>query len=127
MKNQQRSTRGSLSAKAKEALFSTFGENNLPSIKSSASPTEIAEWKQKEEVANCYDLLFKQINPNTEQLYVVKILEKVFPSKETTPPNIQVAYVVAICTAMLNPAYESIQLGERLMKKMVSYYLVSVN
>ncbi|CAI2177785.1 460_t:CDS:2 [Funneliformis geosporum] len=42
------------------------------------------------------------------------------------PPQIQVAYIIAICTAILNPKYEYIQLNENIMKRNVDHYLKQI-
>jgi len=49
--------RGTLSSKAKDALFSYFGEGELPGINTSATPAEIARWKKTKEVSSCYKKL----------------------------------------------------------------------
>lgn len=42
-------------------MFQVFGENELPMIKSTDPPSEIANWKRKEEVSDCYKKLFKSM------------------------------------------------------------------
>ena len=54
----QRSLRGTLASKAREALFAFFGESDLPPINNSAASIEIAAWKRKKEVALCYNKIF---------------------------------------------------------------------
>jgi hypothetical protein len=120
----QRSARGTLTSKAKEALFSTFGENELPPIKNNSTPSEIAEWKNTEEVAECYENLFKSINRNSDQLVIGRILEKVFP-QEKLPPKVQIAYVIAVCTTFLSPQYEKIMVDKKTIKSKMAHFLVS--
>ena len=42
-----RSRRGNMVAKIKSAIFSTFGEDTLPSINNNATIEEIMNWKKK--------------------------------------------------------------------------------
>jgi hypothetical protein len=77
--SKQRSFRGTLASKAREAIFSTFGENDLPVIKSNAPPSDILEWKRKPEVRACYEKLFAPINnEDSDNSTLSCILEKVF-------------------------------------------------
>jgi len=47
---QFRSARGTLATKARDALFTYFGDVNLPRINTSAPPIEISNWKKSNEV-----------------------------------------------------------------------------
>jgi hypothetical protein len=114
-----------LASKAKDVMFSVFGEEALPPINTHATPSEIVEWKKKEGVVACYNKLFLPINQNSETLVLTRILEKVFPNKEKKLPLIQMAYVIAVCTTMLNQKYEKIKLDKVIMKKKVAVYYVS--
>jgi len=58
-------------------MFSTFGEKNLPSIKSNALPSNILAWKRKSEIAMYYRNLFKPMD-NNDNLALSYILQKVF-------------------------------------------------
>ena len=107
---QFRSTRGTLASRVQEGLFSYFGESNLSRITTSDTPSEIAKWKKSAEVAQCYKKLFDNRNN-----VLAKILEKVFG--KNLPPDAHSAYAIAICTTILNPKGEGIQLSEELMKK----------
>ena len=115
---QFRSTRGTLASRVREGLFSYFGESNLSRITTSDTPSEIAKWKKSAEVAQCYKKLFDNRNN-----VLAKILEKVFG--KNLPPDAHSAYAIAICTTILNPKGEGIQLSEELMKKKFDVYLVS--
>jgi hypothetical protein len=103
-------------------MFQVFGENELPMIKSTDPPSEIANWKEKEEVSDCYERLFKSMK-DTDKLVLDRIIEKVLPSKEK--PKVQVALVIAVCTTMLNLNCKKIQLDEKVMKSKVAHFLVS--
>lgn len=105
-------------------MFQVFGEKELPMIKSNDPPSKIANWKKKKEVANCYKKLFEPMSSDSDKLVLGKIIEKVLPSEENQP-KIQVALIIAVCVAMLNPKYERIQLDEKIMKSKVGRFLVS--
>jgi len=47
---QFRSAQGTLATKARDALFTYFGDVNLPRINTSAPPIEISNWKKSNEV-----------------------------------------------------------------------------
>lgn len=125
MARKQRSARGTLTSKAKEAMFTVFGENVLPPIKNNSTPSEISDWKKNERVAECYKNLFNPVNENSRQLTISRIVEKVFPQEEM-PPNVQTAYVIAVCTTMLNPRYEKIIVTEKIIKSKMERFLVSL-
>ena len=115
---QFRSTYGTLASRIREGLFSYFGKSNFSRITTSDTPSEIAKWKKSAEVAQCYKKLFDNRNN-----VLAKILEKVFG--KNLPPDAHSAYAIAICTTILNPKGEGIQLSEELMKKKFDVYLIS--
>ena len=123
---QVRSLRGSLATKIREAIFATYGEVNLPLIKSNASSSEIAKWKNKPEVSKCYEKLFKKIDDNEENspLIITHIVEKAFLGKNYS--NSEFAYAIAICKIMLNPKHDTLQMKELIIKNKVKYYLVGL-
>ena len=124
MLRQIRSLRGSLATKARDAMFATFGEQQLPTIKSNSSPSEISKWKKSQEVAACYKKLFKKMTDEEDSPRTIsRIIEKVFLGKEYS--NVEFSYVVAVCKMMLNPKHNSLQLKESTMKSEVKRYLVS--
>jgi len=57
-------------------------------------------------------------------LVLDRIIDKVLPFEENRP-LIQVALIVAVCTTLLNPKYERIQLSEKIMKDKVAHFLIS--
>jgi hypothetical protein len=120
----QRSARGTLSSKIKNVMFQTFGEGELPLIKTTDYPSDIITWKEKKTVAECYEKLFQPANSDTDKCILQKIIEKIYPT-EDDPPKVQVAFVIAVCTTILNPRNKRIQLNERIMKSKVAHYLVS--
>src|SRR2546421_6053587 len=68
---QFRSARGTLATKARDALFTYFGDVNLPRINTSAPPIEISNWKKSNEVRKCYNKLFENNNK-----VLARLLEK---------------------------------------------------
>ena len=109
-----------MSSKAKDALFSYFGEGELPGINTSATPAEIARWKKTKEVSSCYKKLFIRsgVGDKKNDLVLTKIIERIFPEKEDSVPNVQLAFVIAVYDA-------SIRLDKVALKDKVEYYLVS--
>ena len=122
--SKQRSFRGTLASKAREATFSTFGENDLPVIKSNAPSSDILEWKRKPEVRACYEKLFAPINnEDSDNSTLSCILEKVF-STGNKIPELQIAFVIAICTTLLDPQNEHINAKESIVRRKIDHYLV---
>src|SRR5256885_14548612 len=70
---QFRSARGTLATKARDALFTYFGDVNLPRINTSAPPIEISNWKKSNEIRKCYNKLFENNNK-----VLARLLEKIF-------------------------------------------------
>ena len=58
-------------------------------------------------------------------LVLTKIIEKIFPEKENSVPNVQLAFVIMVCVTILNPKHASIRLDKVVLKDKVKYYLVS--
>src|SRR2546429_2111541 len=48
---------------------------------------------------------------------------KVFPNSDAS--NIQIAFVIAVCTTFLNPKYKYINAKENTMRQKVKHYIVS--
>jgi hypothetical protein len=112
-----------LASKAKATLFSFFGENDLPAIKSTATPIEISRWKKLKEVKTCYKRLFQPFDFG-DDLILEKIIEKVFSEKEDPVPKVQIAYVIAICVTILNPKYDKIKLERAELEDKMACFLV---
>ena len=116
---QFRSARGTLATKVRDALFTYFGEVNLPRINTSTPPIDISNWKKSNEVRKCYDKLFDNKNKA-----LAKILEKVFGKNLPKPAHS--AFAIAVCTSILNPESDRIQLSEESMKVIYNNHLVSI-
>ena len=78
-----RSLRGGLASKARETLFAHFGDSSLPLINNNASATEIARWKKKKEVLECYKIVFDSKNCRSSVL--LQLFEKVFVGEDYSP------------------------------------------
>ena len=116
---QFRSARGTLATKARDALFTYFGDVNLPRINTSAPPIEISNWKKSNEVQKCYNKLFKNNNK-----VLARLLEKIFG--KNLPKPVHSAFAIAVCTSILNPESDRIQLCEESMKVIYNNHLVSI-
>lgn len=121
-----RSYRGTLTSKIKEAIFSVFGEANLPPISMNASPAEINKWKRNPSIAKCYRMLPEPINEfEDEQVtYLLRITERVFVDPKKTS-DILIAYAMSVCETFLNPENEHIQVTESIIKEAFEKNLVS--
>jgi hypothetical protein len=105
-------------------MFSIFGEAQLESITSNATPTEVATWKTSTSTKSCYKKLFEKIDPNDQNspTHMSKILVKVWPNVE--PSKIKAAYAVSVCQIMLNERYEKLTMSEDIVKKRLNKNLV---
>jgi len=111
-----------LASKTREAIFSIFGETNLPPINTNASSSEISRWKQKEEVSNCYKCLFEKIdNKENSPLVLTRIISKVLHKNSST---VKTAFVVVICMGILDPKNGKLKFSSKTMKQKIKYYLV---
>ena len=122
MAAKHRSQRGSLTSKIKEAIFSVFGEANLPPISTNESPQEISRWKKNPAVRSCYLKLHKPVTDDENVTYVLRIIEKVFVSPV---PNLLIAFAMSVCDIFLNPDDENIQITESAIKIKLKEYSVS--
>ncbi|UZO15318.1 uncharacterized protein OCT59_006747 [Rhizophagus irregularis] len=86
--SKQRSLRSCLTTKARDALFSYFGEVILPPINTNTSSARIIEWKNHPAVAECYNKLFNQ---NGSLGVLTRILERVFAGEY--PSSLHLAFV----------------------------------
>ena len=111
-----------MASKIRKAIFSIFGETNLPPINTNASSSEISRWKQKEEVSNCYKRLFEKIdNKENSPLVLTRIIGKVLHKNSST---VETAFVVVICMGILDPKNGKLKFSSKTMKQKIKYYLV---
>ena len=93
----------------------------MPLIKSNAPLSDILEWKNKPKMTFCYKNLFKVMN-NNGNLIMSCILEKVFLNNNAS--STQIAFVIAICTTLLDPQCKEINVKENMMRCKVNHYKV---
>ncbi|RHZ47684.1 hypothetical protein Glove_574g10 [Diversispora epigaea] len=65
------SFRGTLCARVKIAIFENFSKM-LPSISNVVKASEIAAWKKKLAVSNCFRKLFEKIEDDENDTYTVR-------------------------------------------------------
>jgi hypothetical protein len=106
----------------KDAMFSVFGESQLDSINTNATPADVSEWKASAKTKACYQKLFTQISSDPNDTYMSRILSKVWPDK--LPTNIKMAYAIAVCQIMLNDYYEKLTMSEDTVKDRLRRNLV---
>ena len=83
------------------------------------------EIKKTKKTSSCYKKLFNLPGDEKSDLVLTKIIEKIFPEKEDSVPNVQLAFVIVVCVTILNPKHASIRLDKVALKDKVENYLVS--
>ncbi|CAB5363477.1 hypothetical protein RhiirA5_385227 [Rhizophagus irregularis] len=108
-----------------EAIFSIFG-SRLPPINTNAGPSEVAKWKRKSEVKDCFEGLFKKMNPKDKNSSIVlaSVIDRVLQGGNS---NAELAYVLATCSTILNPHHDEIMLKKNIMKQKVKKFLEKIN
>jgi hypothetical protein len=124
MAEKHRSQRGTLTSRIKDAIFSVFGEANLPPISMNASPAEVNKWKRTPAVKKCYSNLHQLVSDDSEASFMLRIVERVFVDSKNSS-EILIAYTVNVCEIFLNPDSENIQISESVMKKKLKEKLVN--
>ncbi|RHZ79625.1 hypothetical protein Glove_143g89 [Diversispora epigaea] len=109
-----RSFKGTLCARVKTAIFENFS-NMLPPISNVAKASEIAAWKKKLVVSNCFRKLFEKIEDDKNDTYMTKIIKNVW-SKKKNIPNLQIAWAISISEIFLNPKNEVIKMSEEIIQ-----------
>ena len=112
-----------MSNKIKEALFVVFG-NSLEPINNKASPEAVIRQKDLEKTKACYKKLFNEFEVDSDQTYMTQILEKIWPSGNTSQEKI--AYAIAVCQTFLNPKNKTITMSDTVVKKLIAKNLVSI-
>lgn len=75
-------------------------------------------------VKKCFENLLKPINDDIKDLYISRILGKVWSNFNNAPMQ-HVAFAISVCKTILNPAIEHITIDESIMEQ-VNIYLVSI-
>jgi hypothetical protein len=130
MLSKLRSLRGNRVAKIKSAIFSTFGEDSLPSIRNNATQKDITNWKKKKEVREAYKKLHKKINNDDDNdeneetpTWCNKILQKIFqnPAKEEKS---LLAFAVGVIETTLDPD-GNLRITDEVMRTKIRKNIVS--
>ncbi|RHZ68246.1 hypothetical protein Glove_296g6 [Diversispora epigaea] len=95
-------------------IFENFS-NMLPPISNVAKASEIAAWKKKLAVSNCFRKLFEKIEDDENDTYMTKIIKNVWPKKKNIP-NLQIAWAISISEIFLNPKNEVIKMSEEIIQ-----------
>ena len=103
-------------------MFSVFGESQLDSINTNVTPADVSEWKASTKMKECFQKLFTAISSNPNDMYMFRILSKVWPDKLST--NIKMAYTIAVCQIMLNDYYEKLTMSKDTVKDKLRRNLV---
>ena len=103
-------------------------ENDLPRIKSNAKSTEILEWKRHPRVKKWYKKIFEKSNDPENKTYITLIIENIWPSTVTQPPQHHIAWAISVVQILLDPKNSTVKITEdivkrRLMDNIVSKYL----
>ncbi|RHZ83216.1 hypothetical protein Glove_99g225 [Diversispora epigaea] len=98
--------------------------NMLPPISNVAKASEIAAWKKKLAVSNCFRKLFEKIEDDENDTYMTKIIKNVWPKKKNIP-NLQIAWAISISEIFLNPKNEVIKMSEEIIQPALARNLVS--
>ena len=123
-----RSMRGNMVAKIKLAIFSTFGEDSLPSINNNTTQKDIMDWKEKKEVRKAFEKLHKKINNDDDEetsTWCNKILQKVFPNPEKIGKPL-LAFAVGVIEIILDPDNGGIKVKDEIMKAKIRKNIVSL-
>ena len=113
--------RGTLVAKIKENIFITFKDYLKKIVNTNATPSEIIEWKNSEEVQTCFSLL-DTINAKSKISFFNEILNKIFP--RNVPSSPLVAFVHSVTILILDPKTNTISIKENLVKTHMRIFMV---
>ncbi|RIB08816.1 hypothetical protein C2G38_2210618 [Gigaspora rosea] len=87
-----RSLQGTLMNKIKKTLFSVYG-NLIEPINNKAKPDKVIMWKKLTKTNECYQKLFKELEEDSDDTYMNRILHKIWPDSKAPPEKI--AYAIA--------------------------------
>ena len=69
-------------------------------------------------------MIFKEIEEDSDEMYIKRILKKVWPDEDTSEVN--VAYAIAIVQTTLNLDYGKLTIEENAVKKLATRHLVII-
>ena len=107
--------------KIKSSIFFIFG-NQLEYINNKASSEEVLKQKKSEKTRACYKKLFDEVEEDSEDTYMTRILSKVWPDDNASLDNI--AYAIAVSQTMLSPKYDKITISDNVVKRLIAKNLV---
>ena len=109
----------------RSAIWSVFGHERLPCLRSNASAEDIVRWKQSQEVYDCYCALYGQ---DDKGVFWVAIIARTAFSMAAAPTltNHHCAFTLAVCDIILNPQSKNIVCSESRIKCRMVCYLVSI-
>lgn len=58
-------------------------------------------WKKSTKTNECYQKLFEELEEDSDDTYMNRILNKIWPDGKA--PSEKIAYAIAVCQTMLNP------------------------
>ncbi|GBC16447.1 hypothetical protein GLOIN_2v1880888 [Rhizophagus irregularis DAOM 181602=DAOM 197198] len=104
------------------SFFSNFTEDDWITFYND----NIHKQKRKPEVKSCFEGLFKKMNPKDKNSSIVlaSVIDKVLQNGHS---NAELAYVLAICSTILNPNHDEIMLKKNIMKQKVKKFLKKIN
>ena len=118
-----RHLRNTLNTKIKNAMYFIFGDL-LERINNKSTSEEVLNWKKSAKTKKCYEKLFKNIEEGSEDTYMTRILERIWPTGGASNEN--AAYAIAVCQTMLNPNIKTLAISEKIIQQRVERNLVSV-
>ncbi|RIB09739.1 hypothetical protein C2G38_2207972 [Gigaspora rosea] len=111
---------GTLTNKIKETLFSVYG-NLIEPINNKAKPDEVIMWKKSTKTNEYYQKLFEELEEDSDNTYMNRILHKIWPDGKALPEKI--AYAIAVCQTILNPKNKIITISDHVVKKLIAINL----
>ena len=115
-----------MTATIKKAVFSVFGEEQLPTIDIQAGPSEIRQWKTDPSIKRYYEKLFTTIKADIQTIYMSRVLKKVWPDVSKALDT-HIAYAISVCKTLLDPSINGIQIissiESKIKRNMVSFII----
>ncbi|RIB05564.1 hypothetical protein C2G38_2219325 [Gigaspora rosea] len=117
--------RGAASQNVRHAIWQTFGSEKLLSLNSNTSAPEIVNWKKSSQVAACFRSLFEQTESGVYWIDMIARSAFFTAALPTMTPE-HCVFMLAVCDIILNPKSKYVKCTEKLMKRRLKRYLVSI-
>ncbi|CAB4422079.1 unnamed protein product [Rhizophagus irregularis] len=103
-----------------------YNENIHKQLTKQVQLSEVAKWKRKPEVRDCFEGLFKKMNPKDKNSSIVlaSVIDRALQNGHS---NAELAYVLAIYSTILNPNHDEIMCKKNIMKQKVKKFLKKIN